>query len=401
MALEDPFEFLISSNESFIDLTEEDIKLFRRVHIKDSIIDFYPYAEVYVRDLYSLFTEHSFFVEGLEFFIELGKEEEGYLSHDYVWSESQFIDTRLGDFLAGTTVLILLSKHYMNDVPQSRSFKDTVSNIVKEIVSGDYGLDSVDYNDYISPTTASLIKYQGNITNSEFIQRLADNTVSSNAPTSPIYTFINAAGEFYFMSVKEMLEKNPVATYRLVFNQDVRADLEAIQDYDIMHGGLPVNMENYKPKVYKLDEIGEWQSEELDIEDYVTKQGGEKLPIRKVYRQDVVSDHVNLGIVEDEDEEESQGYVNSLFKDTSLSYRMEITVHYNKDLLAGKTIELEIASSDEDKDSNIEFGGKWLIIECTRHINRHINRQGIPFCRLVLGKSAIKMSRDSKFYKDY
>lgn len=393
MSEENICKFSMKTTETeFINLENQDIKLFHRIYFKDSLYEFFPYAEVFVRDIYGLFTEHSFFVEGTVFELKLGNDEDGYLEGKYAWSESQFNDVQMEEHLTGTTVFILISEHFMKDKPKSRAFNDSTSNIVKKIINEDYKITDVSN---ICDTAYITDWYQMNEENSEFIQNLAEVCHSSAYKNSPIFTFINCKGEFYFTSVEEMFQKDPVATFMLKFDKDSRVDKDVIQDYIVLHGGLPINKENYEKKVFTIDESGGSAQKTVKIEDSLVSYQKGILPIKKEYQKE--NSYLDIGIIKDEETEVLQGIINTQCRDSALSYRMEIIVHFKHNLLSGKTIELEVGSSDEEKKVNIEFSGRWLILES----EHYADESGIPYSKLFIAKSTINLDKSHIFFKDF
>lgn len=389
------YRILIKSNPEFIDLTKEDQNLFIKVSILDSIFDFFPYAEFYYRDNLGIIAEMGFFIEGLEFNLKFGNEEDGYLEHDYCWSENHFADPEMGDHIAGTNAFIFLSKHYKEDDKKSRAWNDTKENIVKEVIKKDWGI--TDFS-FISKTKGKDYEYQLNENSAEFLERITETAVSINKPKSPIFSFINSAGEFYFMSLEEMFLQTPVETLELSWQDDRLVDDNKIQDYAIVQTGMPNNKENYKKKIYWYDETGTFNEEELDIKDYLIKHGGKGKFLLNIVDQKV-EDYVDFKIYEESDKNNIKGFKNDSFVDSLISYRMDVTVPFNINFVSGKTVELKIDSSDEERGGNKEYSGIWLITETQILSTSAI--AGIPKILLRLAKSTIDIDRAHKFVDDF
>jgi len=386
----------LKSNETFLDLSQQAPQLFRKVLIQDSLINFFPYCEFYFRDLSAIVAEHAFFIEGLEFNLKLGTEGGGYLDHDFVWTENQFNDTVPTSFLTGTNTFLFLSKYYKKDYKKSRSWKDTLTNVAKDIALNDYGI--VLAKQKISQTTGNEYWYQCNEITAQRVQGFAERAQAQNNPKAPFYCFINSAGEFYFMSLEDLMTQRPLSIrYRMAIGRDIRSDLSAVQAYDIMHGGMPINKFNYKKKVYKYDESANSLSVDTNIVDHVKKLSTrEKLLIRRGLR-DNYSDYINYGICYAENATSFQGWINSLYRDSSLGYRMMVTVPFNKEIASGRTIEMSVDSSDAARSSNYEMGGNWLIIQ-SKH---YYDQAAAPFSEMLLAKSAIEISNRHRFFSEF
>lgn len=404
--------------------TEEDgiqgipIRNYSRIFFTDSIFTLFPLGEIYYKDHSGLISDKVFFVEGLEFKAKLGyeKTEEtledgtvvedgGYLEHEYVWSESQFNNVQISNALSGDIVFLLLSKYYKDDHPKCLTFNHenhsqfkTISQILKEDILPSWGFLEEKYKDTISDTVGTPYLNQLNMTNRQFIKLLAEYSYSQNFVTSGFYTFINCNGEFYYMTIQEMLNQPSVMKYKIDLTESMTIDKNIIKDYTILHGGLPVNKENYNRKFFHYGPDGEVVTEDKHIQDSVSDVSTlTKLLVRKQYIPATPSDVKYMGILSSIDTEMYNGYKNYFYRDTALCYRMVLVVQFDHKLVSGKTVEIEIEKANNDNEIATEYSGKWLICESSHTINE----EGIPYSQLVISKPKIQIDKDHVFYDDF
>jgi hypothetical protein len=387
------------STDSFIDYTRQPINLFKRVYLKDSLFRFFPYAEVYLSDMIGAIGENAFFIEGLEFDIKIGNADEGYLVHKFVWTENQYNETGQTAAVGGTNAFVFLSTYYKKDLPKSRAWmKKLLSDVAKDIASTDYGIESKSQK--ISNTVGQYNWYQCNELTNKRIQSFAERGSSQNYSKHPMYSFINLLGEFYFMSLGDLYAQSDVLTneYVLEFSLTATTNHSVIQQYDLMYGGMPVNKKNYNKTVYKNINDGSAVNESTQLKDHITKIDNKGKLLVKTSDISVPTSFIDFGIYEDpRDKEFYQGYINSFFMDTALSYRMSTTIHFTKEAAAGKIIKLKIFSGEDTKVVNSELSGKWLILE-SQH---YLDSDGIPYTNLLLAKSTIDLNSKYKFNSEF
>jgi len=408
------FEFLFkSAPDIFLDLTEQSDDLFSQITIIDSIFNFYPYAEIYFRDNLSIIREHAYFVEGLEFNMQLGNNEDGYLENNYCWSENQYGDIEIGNHLSGTNAFILLSSLYKKDYKRSRAFSESpISSIVRDILQDTIkGLGVSNTSLLNIATTVGSDKWSMmNETYAQFIQRLAQSAYSQTYNKSPFLTFFNLAGEFYFQPLAKMYEQTPINETPYILSwggedndiySDEMANIAVIKDYNASSLGMPTNKHNYKKKGFWLDEYGNFQNREFDISDYLIKHEGKGKFLLRKSDQTNIRDRVNLGLYNSEVHKNIlEGVINHLFVDSLMSYRMDIVLQFNNKLNAGKVIKLEIDSADEEKGGSSEYSGNWLILESEILKDSEATR-GIPLMNLTIAKCTIDIDSNHKFYNDF
>lgn len=433
------YEFSMISNPSCISFHHEDwqeddkigvpMRSYSKILFKDSLFDFFPYGEVYYKDSSGQIVDSVFFVEGLELKCKLGyvktdeekNEQEkantryvDYLEHDYIWSASEINNILFSRSVSGHNLFMLISKHFYNDFPKSKTFnhengkkKETISDILINTILPEWGIDKSKYKiqETISKTSGTPYLNQNNISNKLFISKIAEYAYTENEPKSGFYTFFNANGEFYFMTVKALMDQKPVSAYKLDVTTDMTVNPMYIKDYRVFHGGVPVNFDNYKRKIYKYTASGlaettvDTDMNILFIADKLEVDDKTKLLIRKQHLPTSGnSANTYAGIQEEENGLEFQkGFNNYFYRDTMMCYRMVIVVDFNPNNVSGKTISIEIEKQTKDSEIATEFSGTWLICESI-HV---IDDRGIPYSQLTVSKPQIQIDSTHIFYNDF
>lgn len=396
-----PFRFEFKAEPLVLDFTELPLENFRKVYFESDVFAFFPYGEVGYEDELGTIPDRLLFIEGLEIKIKCGYEDLGYIENDYCWSESQFVDCIVTDHLAGLTNFELLSKQYAKDYKKSKGWKlRRTSDIAREIALNDLQISAEKI--FISETDGLNDYPQVNETNRDYLKRIADMSYSRNFPKSPFLTFINSHGEFYFMAIEEMFKKQQsVATFKLKMDINQLIDPEIIKRYDMTFGGMPANKEDYRKKVYSVASTGIYENEITAINEHFTKGPKEKYLLRTQYMPIGLefSDYLNLGIAETPEEKKIvKGKINSLYKDSMTSTRMNIVVSFDHNCVTGKMVEIEVDSAFEDKQVATEYSGKWLIIN-DRLMFDGTNKT--PYQNLTICKSGIQVDSNHIFYADF
>lgn len=390
-------ELIFHSIPNAFNFDRQSFKLFPKIVISDNINSFFPVCEIYFKDQLGSIPETVGFIEGLEIKLQLGNMDDGYLGGDFALASMQFNDVVLANNISGNNIFILVSKHYFNNEKKTRSYKDLISNIVKNICSTDYNIETS--KQFISSTVGNDYFYQGNIKTSKFVEQLADQAYSQNNPKSPFYTFHNSNGEFYFMTVNEMFAQKSINAdnpYLIKQDKDSSINPYYIQDYWIQYLGAEENFLNYKINVFKNTSDLSIINEELDYKNHIYRDGTAKLPIRNQYQK--VTRNVNLGLYDPtNDLQRFQGLQNTLYRNSSLPIRKIIVTHFNPLLVAGKTIDLEVQSNDLSKGFSKEFSGKWLCMGA----KAYIDEDGIPFQEALIAKSTVAIDQKHPYRNDF
>ena len=432
------FQFEMISDPACLSFYNEDweedgkigvpIRNYAKILFKDSLFNFFPYSELYYKDSSGQIVDSVFFVEGLELKCKLGyiKQDEekteteqkdtkrkDYLEHDYIWSANEVNNINFSNGISGDNLFMMISKYFYNDVPQSRSFnhedsptKQTISDILVNTILPKWGIDKTKYalKETISETSGTLYIPQNNMTNKEYISKLAEYAYSSNNQSSGFYTFINCNGEFYFATIQMLMNQQPIKKYTIDLNTDMMVSEDYIKDYRVFHGGVPVNFDNYNRRLYnyKFDSTLE---KSVSVNENILKYADEyefdtdtKLLIRNQYIPTANTKHSYMGIQQSiQDIEFHKGFKNYYYRDTAMCYRMAVVVSFDANIVSGKTIEIYIEHLNKENEQAAEFSGNWLICEST-HI---IDKNGIPYSQLILSKPQIKIDSTHPFFNDF
>jgi hypothetical protein len=406
-----PYIFKLISTPKALTFDENiPVRNYRRVFFSDSLFKFFPYGELYYGDSIGLITDHVFFIEGLEFELTFGREdvidiegnviEGGYINNTYFWSENQINKINMADNVSGDNILVLCGVSKRDDHPRSRSWNNdgsttykTIDTILKTDILPELNIDAT--KQFISKCDGTPYICQCADNNRTFVESLSTIAYSSSFQKSPFYTFINSAGEFYFMALEEMMKQPPVKEYQISFSKDIMLDSNYIKDYNIMFGGAPVNLYNYNKRFFKFKADGSYENEYLNIHDAIPICKDDNIAkdytlIRNTYiPTEYGTGNHYFGIQYSQyGNEYYKGYKNKFYRDSCLNYRLMIMVDFDPKCVAGKTITISIQKgSTNDNQKAVEFTGKWLICESMWHYDY----DGKPYTILTVSKPQIAL----------
>jgi hypothetical protein len=371
-------------------------KNFPKIVLEDSIFDFYPYAEIYLKDLVGMVPDYLFFVEGLDFNIQLGNNDDGFMSANYCWSEHQISDTQAAENLAGTSIFVMISSYMGKDKFFYRSWDDTILNVVKEIIQKDYNLKDTTKIFYSLNTTGVFQHNQYNETNRDFLILLSNKAYTQNFPKSSFFTFFNCLNEFYFMSLSELFNQTSVAKYTLLFDEKRTRNPNAIQKITFAVPGMVINKKNYEQDAYYLSSSGSYTKENLKLEDYLLGKKNEKFLLQKQKQRKIRNTY--LGLIDNKEEKAfKSGVINNLFLESMLPVRLEITTFFNPKVTSGKTIDIEINSGTRKNEKMSELSGKWLVCQASHYMDT----DGVPFSQLEIAKTGVNIDEANKYAKEF
>lgn len=409
------YEFnLISENNSdgkiALDYSTQDHGIWKKVLIMDSIFEFYPSMEIIIPDDIGFLSDIMVVMEGMKFTAKLGeKTKSEYLEHDYVVQKNELIHAKTTTHLSGDVLLSFTSYYNLLDIKKSQAWKDTVSNIVKDLCKKGLKLPANKISDdRVEKTDGKDIWYQINETTEDFIKhKLVKVALSQNNSKSPYMSFINCSGEIYFSSIDKMFKQpaiNKDNPYILSFDKDQSYGFQTIKNVYTIQGGLEINKVNYNKKTFyrksdgKVNSGNSGDGEATKVSDHIIKGEGKVLFRKDLIDNDKATDFDDFGIYEDKDKQFYEGFVNSLFIDSTLYLRMEITVNFNYQAVSGKVVLLKIPSNIKEKSGYTkEYEGDWLITN-SRHF---FDVDAAPFTRLVIAKARINIDKAHPFYKKF
>jgi hypothetical protein len=411
MNVNSPYKYLLvsetgDSGNPALDFTNQASTIWKKVLVMDSIFEFYPSIEIIIADDVGLISDVITMVEGMKFTSKLGDPDFGYVTHDYAATKNEIIHAKITTHLSSDVLLNFTSYYNLLDIKDSMAWDDTISNIVKDVCTKNLKIP----NDKLSNIETTVGKdkwYRVNETAQTFFRKLLKRSYSQTFENSPFLTFINSNGEFYFSSIEKLFKsQQPINTTPYIFSGDDNQsyDAFAIKNFYTMQGGLETNKENYNPKFFYRTKTGTINTEsgegELSrIDSHMIKGDGKVMFRSDLIDSKIATDFHDFGIYEDDkDLQFYKGFKNSVFIDSALYFRMEITINFNSLAVAGKLINLKLASHIKEKAGFAnEYSGNWLILT-SRHF---YDVDATPFTRLVIAKSRVDVGKDNPFEKRY
>lgn len=399
------FKFFLESenddkgNPAF-NFTTQNMNVWKRVVITDSIYQFFPTIEIDLEDSTGVVHDYIVSLEGLQVKATFGSDEDGYLINEYIFEDSQLNTPTITDHISGNVILRGVSYYELLDSIKSKGFNDTISNIAKNIMKSSYGL--TDSNKlFVENTTGNVQLYQINTTDVKFLFNLSDYAYSTNNSKSPYLTFFNCSGEFYFMSIDQLFKQESINDedypFRFVLDEFRGVNPFAIQNYEILPGGLDINKNNYIKTFYAHKPDGSISKSINKIENHMQKGDGSLLLRKKHQGLHDSFDHVYFGIYENNELDLYKGFQNNQFRDSALERKLSIIVPFNPNVRAGKICTLEVGSNIEEKaGKSSEWSGKWLIIK-SKHF---YDVDQVPYSVMELGRSRIKVDPNHPFKSD-
>jgi hypothetical protein len=396
--------FEMISDPSGINLSlETNPRVFSKVFLKDSLLNFFPCAEIMINDKQGILVSVYTFIEGMKFATKLGFPEEqddqqrdigGYLVHDYSWAEDQINNTkRDSDYISGTNCMVLISDHYFKDCKKTTAYQQQPSDIAKKIAQDVFKISDAE-KIFIDTTTNdnNTIWYQGNRTYREFLeQTLVKKAYSSNilqADKSPFVSFINCAGEFYFCSYETLYKQTPVATFECYLKFDKVKDPFAVQEIMFATGGAPLNKKLYNQEIHFLSDTGEALTDILKLENqFLTTTNKDKFPVNKNQTANI-TDINSLGLFETGDEFLRTANESFLYQNSMTAFRMEIVVNFNAKLVSGKTIGIKIKDFTNEDEYSTQLSGTWLIVDS----EHRMDRDACIYSHLVIARPSISFN---------
>ena len=361
-------------------------RLFQRVYIRDSMLGYFPYGEVFLQDKQGVLNSTYYLFEGMKFNIKLGFPEEklksgktigGYIQNTYGWSEDQINDTAKDvEYLSGINSIIFNSDYYFKDFINPVAYKTQPSTIARNIAENVFKIN--DSNKiFIDNTTNDLdhIWYQGNRTSVEFIQEtLVKKAYGSKIlgfDKVPFVSFINCNGEFYFCSYATLFNQSPVATYEQKISLDKLQDPFAIQDIKFAAGGAPLNKFRYNQTIHTLQDTGEFLDETILLKNKFLKVN-KSSDVYPVYIENTKNptNIPYLGIQEKKDKDLIDAQKTFMYQNSCLAFRLDIVVLFNPKAITGKVVEIKIKDFLDNDNYSSSLSGNWLIIESEHYMDQ-------------------------------
>ncbi len=404
-----PYQFSLIS--PVINTENFPLKSIHRVVTLDDIFKFYSYMEINFNDEAGVILGIAVCAEGVLASSKLGltgSGKEDWLECEWVWDTNQVVDVRKTNFISGDSIISFFSHYYLNDAVKSRAWKDTSSNIFKDILKKDFGLTDTT-KIFVTETKDVNYYYQINETNSKFLTRLAERAYSSEWEYSPFVTFTNCLGEIYFCAIEYLFNREVIndKPYKLSNDKDTAINFYSIKDIEFLYSGLTVNKPNYKKKIYRQQMTGVIENEATDISNHTIKVDSGNVLIRKnnlllqntALNDKDIFDSKDFGIYNGTtDDGMFRGYRNGLYFNSLLYLRLKIVIRFNPKAATGKLINIELGSNIKERNDRLsELCGKWLIISC----QHYFDGDGEPSTNLELAKNKTVVDPTNIFKNDF
>lgn len=396
-------ELTFETDDLDLSFTGNDIKMFPRILLADSIYDFYPQIEISYNDSDGSVLDRYAYVEGMKFTVNIGSIERGYVGHDYMWGKNILQDIKISDQLSGVNFFAMPSNYFRYNHRASKGYSGLCSSVARTICSDVYKIADPTIELNIENTLGMDWRYQCNETTARLLENICTEAVSAGQSSlkSPYITFFNTNGNFYFCSMDYLMNQvaiNVEDPYKLIYSEKYSSDPMSILDYDIEFTGVDDSFHHYKKKYGRLTSAGTITEQTEKIEDHMTKKPGDKYLVRK---QDVdeSTNYEWLGIQDKfVDVKNFDGKLNYTYRNALSAYRIRLLIQFNSDAVAGKTIELEFGSFDDMKGNKLKMlSGNWLIAKS----NHHVDPDYVITSELELIRPCLPINNTHPFYSDF
>lgn len=397
-----PFKLLLKTKPDMFKIENFLPGVFNKIFIQDSVFQFHPYLEFTIVDTGNIFTEENFFVDGIDLeFLLSDLDEKEKIEHTFFISEYQLVEFLSKDYVSGVCMFPCLSNFKTQDSFKSESYEGTIHEIVRRIMSKYKFPQNIPKMEISN--TSNFDKWYQNSYDYEFIKNLSKYALSPIKTNSPFISFINMKGEFFFRTLSDLFEQKPVEKLFYGLQKDINLYEQPFKNNVMFYPsfqslGSPTTMKNLNKRFFHIDENGKYKRKNIKLDEKLNgnRIGLNKFNIRK-NSLNKLRDVKNFGIVDDFFQKSIlDGWMNSFFLDSLLSFRMKTTLNFNPKICSGKVVETNFLSI-KDSGKSKEYSGKWLVLE-TIHF---INSDGTIFTQLELGKSTLDFDRKHKFFQDF
>lgn len=387
----------MESIPDYIDLGMYAPKGIEKFIISDSMQGFFPSAELNLLDGLGFMSDTLPVIDNMLFYtilrdFNLKKE----LVNTYALVTYQLHGETAADYLSGVSLLGFIDSNYLNNTPVSFRMKNqNMKKLIEKLIEK-YEIT----NTFISGNIRG--KNDWNVFNylpSEYIQMLSERAVSRDNENYPYYAFMNAKKEFYFMNIKELFEQPVVHTFDVGVEPADSVGNSTIFNYIFMQDGAAGEFFNYHQKTFYVDEHGSFQERLNKIDNHIPKLGSGG--VLNMFQKNLEDVRINndLGVFSNE---ACLGVRNSKYRDGALNNRLNISCHYNPDLVAGKIINLRVGSYEENQAyNNYLVSGKYIILESSHiYFNDRDSNVNFPTTQLVIAKPYVVINEKNRLYDE-
>lgn len=391
------FNLFLHSSLPYFDTSLEAQRAINLFRYRANLFDMYPVAELNYQDAVGASAETGL-PESLDMTVrfvdtptDTKKEENKEVM--MVLKEVQGEKNRDQDSMNVQLILDLISVYYRKSLPKKKSYKDKISNIVKEIVTEDFGLTSEQM--YIH-TTADTNAYhvRGNLNTEDFLRNLQKQSYCNDYPTSPYLCFFDFYGKFYFAPMEYFFNTPSVATFTIKRSTEVGFDPTLMKGYRFFSGDLDENLYKYKCNINTIDDTGSYLEVKTKLQTFFPSSNNpDKFYVMKNFVEDKIFNNDDYGLIDENEEYLFKGRRNYNYLDSLLTNRFDLIANFDFKHNIGKMVTINMPKM------NGEFGtfhsGKYLIIDYSLFYN---NQSGIPYVGLTVAKAGRNIERDTFFY---
>ena len=175
--------YVQSEGDIFSITPEQDGRRITRAYMKGSIIDFFPYSEIFLQDPLGEVLSKIYFLEALPFTIKIGSPEEkndlneivrgGYLEGNFQWLKQDLVNTEITSHISGESLNCFANEYRFKNFPKRHAFKKSISQTVADVLDTQWNF-PLDKR-FITNTTNDPrdIWYQSGRTPSDFLKYLS------------------------------------------------------------------------------------------------------------------------------------------------------------------------------------------------------------------------------------
>jgi hypothetical protein len=344
----------------------------------DSIYQFYPKVKLVVSDYEGIANEYLAFVDGTEVEITFGASNDTVKKCKFVVAKNAVPQQKTSsNGIGGDFEIELIHDYFMKQSKKSNAYQSNISNIVSKIVS-QYKFDDVD----IESTLNSGNWYQPFVNDSEFIvDYLLPFAFSNSSQNTPYFAFIDSNNVFHFKSFYSMFNSTPLKEITYGTNGvDIVANGNIFYSINFSQLELSKIKPYFNCKYYNYDKDGNIITNNDTLLKYANSQG--KYPI--IGSSDNPTDIISLydeDIKYDDTKNNNKGYSINLHKDIVLPDKITINTHLDKNLVCGKTLNINMpnVTSNASNNKSLRNTSKYLI-ESSYHIWDSKNARTMLIC---------------------
>jgi len=386
------FNIVLKSDLPYFDtssMPQGAINLFR---YRVNLFDMFPVAELNWQDSVGASAENGL-PESLDINLELIDFDENINKKiALTLKETQQEKDRNQDYVHGQFILDLISKYYRKSLPKKKSYKDKVSNIVKQVLKEDFGLK--DSQMFVYPTSdTNTYHVRGNLNTQQFLINLKNQAFTSDYPNSPFLCFFDFYQKFYFAPMEYFFNQTPVMTLSIKKTTDAGTIAELMKTYRLYSGDLDSNLYRYKSKVGKIDKSGEYVQEDIKLATFLPKSSkSDKFYVISNFIEKSNFNNDEYSLMDSNENYLFKGRLNSKYINSLLTHRIEFITNFDFKLDIGKMITIDMPKLDEGYSTF--QSGNYLVMDYSFF---YTNTGRIPYVSILVAKAGKSIEKNNYF----